>query len=287
MAVDTALFRSFVEVVERGTAAAAADALGYTAPAVSQHLAKLERRLGVALFERVGGRLRPNDAAVRLVPLALDVLDAEERCLAVVPPAGPLAVTVAGFASALTQLVVPALPGLADRFAVTVTEAEDTAALRDLSLGHADVALVQEYDHARQARVDRFAYTSVVRDRLRLVLPPGHAVTATLADLGGVPWLVNGDGTRCTEAVARLLARAGIDPTVAGSVADNHALLALVAAGHGAAIVPELVLAAGAPGVVVADQPLKAQRTVWAVTRRTNARALRPLVAALASAARG
>lgn len=284
MAVDTAHLRSFVEVVERGTAAAAADALGYTAPAVSQHLAKLERRLGTPLFERVGGRLRPNEAARRLVPLALDLLDAEERCLAVAPRSGPVPVTVAGFASALAQLLVPALPALADRFVVRVVEAEDVDALRDLSLGHADVALVQEYDGAREPRPARFAYTSVVRDRLRLVLPPDRPAATVLAELDGTPWLVNGHGTRCADAVARLLARAGIVPDVVGSVADNHALLTLVAAGHGAAIVPELVLAGGAPGVTVADQPLRAHRTVWAVTRRTNARSLRPLVGALVSA---
>ena len=93
---------------------------------------------------------------------------------------------------------------------------------------------------------------------------------------------MNGDRTRCAEAVARVLARAGITPTVTGTVADNDALLALVAAGHGATIVPELVLARGRAGVTVADQPLRAHRTIWAVTRRANAAAFRPLVAALA-----
>lgn len=284
MDLDNAHLRSFVEVVERGTAAAAAEALGYTAPAVSQHVAKLERRLGVALFDRVAGRLRPNDAGRRLLPLALDVLDAQERCAAVAPHDGPRPVVVAGFASALTELLTPALPALADAFVVNVVEAEDDAALRELALGHVDVALVQEYDLAPVPRQRRFTYTAVVKDPLRLVVPKRRPRTTTLADLDGTPWLVNGDRTRCAEAVARVLARAGITPTVTGTVADNDALLALVAAGHGATIVPELVLGRRRPGVTVADQPLRAHRTIWAVTRRANAAAFRPLVGALGGA---
>ncbi len=53
--LDFTQLRSFLEVAERGTVAAASAALGYTPPAVSQHVAKLERRLDVVLFERAGG----------------------------------------------------------------------------------------------------------------------------------------------------------------------------------------------------------------------------------------
>ncbi len=40
--LDLVQVRSFAEVAMRGTVAAAAHACGYTAPAVSQHVAKLE-----------------------------------------------------------------------------------------------------------------------------------------------------------------------------------------------------------------------------------------------------
>ncbi len=43
--MDLVQLRSLVEVAERGTVAAAATAQGYTAPAVSQHLAKLEAEM--------------------------------------------------------------------------------------------------------------------------------------------------------------------------------------------------------------------------------------------------
>src|SRR6476659_7376694 len=50
------------ELVRRGTLAAAAQHLGYTPGAASQHLASLESTLGVALVERSGRHLVPTDA---------------------------------------------------------------------------------------------------------------------------------------------------------------------------------------------------------------------------------
>ncbi len=54
--LDVRRLRVLRELAARGTIAATADALGYTAPAVSQQLAALEREAGVALLERNGRR---------------------------------------------------------------------------------------------------------------------------------------------------------------------------------------------------------------------------------------
>ena len=80
-----------------------------------------------------------------------------------------------------------------------------------------------------------------------------------------------------------LLAAAGITPEVRGSLDDNHALLALVAAGHGVCIVPELVLAEVGRHVdiTVATQRLGATRAIVAVTRRSGDPAHAAVVAAL------
>src|SRR5919204_5694970 len=63
------------ELAERGTIAATAEALGYTPPAVSQHLTALERQVGVALLERQGRR-------VALTPAARLLVGRTERVLA-------------------------------------------------------------------------------------------------------------------------------------------------------------------------------------------------------------
>src|SRR5215218_2281758 len=283
--LDLLCLRSFVHVCERGTIAAAAADLGYTAPAVSQHVAKLERDVGVAVFDRVGGRLRPSATGDELLAMAAPMLDLEERCrrLAATTTAPP-PVVITAFASAISAFVVPALPSLANR-PVTVRGAEDDEALRQLRLGLADVALVQRYDHATSVDDPRLMYREIGRDRLRLVLPADHPPSTRLADLDGSPWLLNGDGTQCSSSVLALLATASVEPDVRGSLDDNHALLALVAAGHGVCIVPELVLAEVGRhvAVTVTTQRLAAARAIVAVTRRSGDPAHESVVDVLAA----
>lgn len=266
--LDLVQVRSFLEVAERGTVAAAARALGYTPPAVTQHVAKLERSLDASLFERAGGRLTLTDAGRALVPLASEMVALAVDAPAVVGEATRKRVTVVGIASALAALVTPHLAALRGHGQVVVIEAEDVEALRELRLGHADIAFVQEYPGDRTPRDRRFRYSVVASDDLRLVLPPAWDRSTTMQDLGDLPWLVNGTGTRCEAATRRVLAAADVDNTVAADVSDNNLLLALVAAGHGATIVPDLVLASSTADVTVADTPVGVVRTVLAVTRK-------------------
>jgi DNA-binding transcriptional LysR family regulator len=57
---DTEIFRS---VMGSGTASKAAQMLGISQPAVSQAIKRLELRAGIALFERIRGRLHPRPEA--------------------------------------------------------------------------------------------------------------------------------------------------------------------------------------------------------------------------------
>jgi DNA-binding transcriptional LysR family regulator len=280
--LDLTRLRSFLEVAERGTVAAASEALGYTPPAVSQHVAKLERSLDVLLFERIGGQLRLTHAGRALVPVARELVGLAVRAAEVVhaPPPRPR-VVVAGFASAIAALVLPRLDRLAEQASVEIVEAEDASALRELRLGHVDVALVQEYPGDEARRDPRLAYTPAAHDELRLVLPPGLPATTTVADLGDTPWLINGSGTRCEAATREILRRAGVDPVVGGTVSDSHVLLRLVAAGHGVTIVPDLLLVGLDGMVTVATEPLGTTRTLLAVTRPQPGTSTQSLLATL------
>lgn len=267
--LDFTQLRSFLEVAERGTVAAASAALGYTPPAVSQHVAKLERRLDVVLFERAGGHLTLTDAGRALVPIAREAVELMARAAEAVaaPPRRPR-VVVAGFASGIAALITPNLARLDDEVALEITEAEDASALRELRLGHVDVAIIQQYSGERHQSDARLRYTSIATDELRLVVPPSLPARTTLADLHDIPWLVNGTGTRCEAATREILRGAGLQATITADVSDNHLLLELVAAGHGATIVPELVLANVGARVTVAEQRLSITRTLLAVTRQ-------------------
>lgn len=273
--MDLVHLKSFAEVAERGTVAAAAAAQGYTAPAVSQHLAKLEKTLGTQLFDRVGGRMALTTAGSALVPIAFEMLDLEARGRSTVDGQGNARhVVFSGFASALSTVLIPHLDRLREHATVEIIEAEDDEALRDLGLGAVDVVLIQEYAGAPAERNRRFTFTPLVGDRLRLVLPPGMEPSTTIDQLHDAPWLLNGRTTRCGLATKGLLDAAGITPAIVGSVADNATLLALVVAGQGVTVVPARVLDDGRAGVTVAEQDLGITRTIYAVTRTATTASL-------------
>lgn len=266
--MDLVHLKSFAEVAERGTIAAAASAQGYTAPAVSQHIAKLETVLGTQLFDRVGGRVALTAAGGALLPIAFEMLDLDARCRAAVSEPGDVPhVVFSGFASAISTVLIPRLSRLRDHATIEITEAEDTEALRDLGLGAVDVVLTQEYEGVPAERNRRFTFTPLVGDRLTLVLPPDMEASTTIEQLQDAPWLLNGRATRCALATKGILDSAGITPRIVGTIADNTTLLALVAAGQGVTVVPARVLDDGQHDVTIAVQDLGITRTIHAVTR--------------------
>jgi DNA-binding transcriptional LysR family regulator len=192
-------------------------------------------------------------------------------------------VVVAGFASAIRTVVIPALARLRDLATVEIIEAEDAEALRDLGLGAVDVVLTQEYDGSTVERNRRFTYTPLVRDPLRLVLPPAMPAATTLDQLADAPWLLNGRSSRCAQATTRLLDAAGLRPDIVGTVADNATLLALVAAGQGVTVVPGRVIDRAAPEVTIATQDLGITRVILGVSRTATTAAVSAVLALLAS----
>jgi DNA-binding transcriptional LysR family regulator len=269
MDFETSRLRAFLHVAERGTVVAAAAALGYTAPAVSQQITKLEAQLGTRLFDRVGGRLRLSPSGRRFLPIARQVLDlTSQAARAIDPQPGNRHVVIAGFASVITARVVPLLnSALAAHTTFEIREAEDREALRDLGLADVDIAIVQEYDGVTHDRSSRYTYIPLLHDRLRLLAPPTYGPSVRLRELAQTAWLVNGTDTRCEEATRAILHTAGISPRVTGHISDNQTLLALVAAGHGATIAPALVIAGTHANITVATADLGVRRTIFAVTR--------------------
>ena len=286
--MDLVQLRSFVEVAERGTVAAAATAQGYTAPAVSQHLAKLEAELGVALFDRVRGRLELGAAGQALLPVALDMLDLDERGRAAVEHADVAPhVVIAGFASALATVVIPHLDRLRASATVELREAEDDEALRDLGLGAVDVVLTQEYEGMPIERNRRFTFTPLLTDHLVLVLPPDRKRTTRVRRLADEPWLLNGRATRCAQATHHLFAQVGIAPPIVGTITDHATLLGLVAAGQGVTVLPSSAIRDRSTEVTVATEDLGMTRIILAVTRSATTPTLRPVLDVLSDTRAG
>ena len=114
--IDARRLRVLREVAQQGTLAAAADALHLTPSAVSQQLAALEREIGQPVIERNGRGVRLTGAAEVLVGHAnvvLAQLEAAEADVAAYAEGVVGTVRIAGFATALGELVAPAVVGAA------------------------------------------------------------------------------------------------------------------------------------------------------------------------------
>ena len=67
---DWSLARSFLAVLDQGSLLGAARQLHSSQPTIGRHMAELESKLGMTLFERTGRGLLPTDAALRLADSA-------------------------------------------------------------------------------------------------------------------------------------------------------------------------------------------------------------------------
>lgn len=234
---------------DRGTVTATAEALLMTPSAVSQQLTNLARQLGVELLEPQGRRVRLTDAAHLVLRHAEAVFAQLERADAELTgylrgEAGE--VRVAAFSTAVPALVVPAVRLLRaeDRPGpdVRVREAEAAQAYELLTAGEVDLALSLAA-HAPTARDPRFSLFPLLADPLDVALPAGHpladAPALRLADLAADRWIFGGSGP-WSEITTAACEAAGFVPEQAHSAAGWTAILALVEAGMGVALVPRM-----------------------------------------------
>ncbi|MFH9829919.1 LysR substrate-binding domain-containing protein [Streptomyces sp. NPDC017201] len=241
---------------DRGTVTATAETLLMTPSAVSQQLTNLARQLGVPLLEAQGRRVRLTDAAHLVLRHAEAVFAQLERADAELTgylrgEAG--LVRVGAFSTAVPALVVPAVELLAagDRPGpqVRVREAEAAQAYELLSAGEVDLALSLAA-HAPTARDPRFTLLPLLADPLDVALPAGHPLAGApalrLADLSGEPWIFGGSGP-WSEITTAACEAAGFVPEQAHSAAGWTAILAMVRAGMGVALIPRMVSASDRP----------------------------------------
>ncbi len=93
-------------------------------------------------------------------------------------------------------------------------------------------------------------------DPYLLVIPPEWQVTPrSLRDLAGRPWVAGPPGTACDHALRRLAADAAIVIPDGDVCVEFPSVLALVAAGRGAGVIPQMAIGQ-APVTVCALPPL-------------------------------
>jgi DNA-binding transcriptional LysR family regulator len=264
-------------IADERTISAAARALGTSQPAVSQQLRRLERRLGTALVERAGRGVRLTEAGEVLARHGTAVeaaVDAAGEELAALTGLRAGRVRLIAFPSSSATLVPTALALLRNRHPgvqVHLTEAEPPEALTELRAGRADLAVTFSYSGTDLVPdVDGLVSRWLLDDPLWVALPAGHRAVsagdgAGLAALSGETWIAG--CPRCRGHLLGLCSDAGFVPDIAYATDDYGAVLGLVAAGLGVAVLPGLVLdTVSREDVVLVPLVPRSLRQVHAIT---------------------
>lgn len=241
--MELRLVRYFVAVVDAGSITAAARVARVAQPSLSRQLRKLESDLGVALFEREGGRLRLGPAGRAFLPMARDLVARADRAadlMHAVAGGTPPRLTVLAPATTVADIVAPFLATQGpDAPTVTVGERLPSEVFAALVRGDADIG-VSSGSPPAGLEVRR-----VIGALVFACVPEAHPWArqgldaVALADLVTEPIIALGPDHGTRRLFDQAVATAGLRYPIASETNVPQVAQALAASGRGVAIVTD------------------------------------------------
>ena len=248
MILETRHLRLVTAVTDYGTLTRAGRELNLTQSALSHALLDLERRLGAPLFLRVGKRMVPTAVGERLVVRARRVLkllsETEEEALRV-------AHGLEGLIRLSTECYTCYhwLPSLMQEFSrrcpnveVRIVAEATRRPFRALLEGRIDLAIV----HNTTPDV-RLRYTALFEDELVVLTPPDHPFATqpfvTAEELANEHLLTYRLPLRDLSIYQQVLGPAGVTPRRVTQIELTEALIEMVRAGLGVAVLAQWAVA--------------------------------------------
>src|SRR3954447_3638811 len=198
--LDVRRLRVLAEVATRGSFSAAAEALALTQSAVSQHVAALEREVGLPLVQRGSRPVQLTDAGFALTRHATGIfarLDGAEQELAEIAGRRDGRLRFGSFPTALVTLVPHAFARFRGRHPevrLTVVDDHLHRLVPRLHAGEVDLALIYDHEALSDLSTAELDRTPLLDDAFQAVLPAGHPLTRrrrrlALGDLSGERWI--------------------------------------------------------------------------------------------------
>lgn len=233
----------FLTLAELQHVTAAAQQLHIAQPTLTRMLARLERRLGVPLFDRHGRRLALSTYGrifyehARRAQLELDSARREIEDLNN-PAAGEIRL---GFLSSFGSVVVPRLIAgfseVSPRVTFTLEEGAAESISERVLEGAIDVAVVSP-----RPQKPTLAWRSLFRQRLGVAVPREHRLTGAAAvsmtDLADEPFITMHPGFGMRQLLDELCAAAQFQPRIVLESTNLTTNAGLVAAGLGISLTP-------------------------------------------------
>lgn len=255
--VELRHLRYFVAVAEELHFGRAAQRLHIAQPPLSQQIRRLERDLGVTLFDRTNRRVALTDAGRAFLPEARLTLTQAERAAQVATRAarGEVGQLSIGHMTSAELNVFPRLlpvfrrrhPSIELAFQL-LGASEQLRMLRDGQI-HAGFLRLPARDPTLTVR-------PLVREPLVVVLPERHPLarrrSLTLGALRAERFVLfsRSHAPEYFDALVAICRQAGVEPTIVQETTRLHTTISLVASGRGVSLVPRCVSRLGTPGVV-------------------------------------
>lgn len=254
-------------IADTGNFSRAAERCQVAQPSLSQQVLKLEEDLGAKLFDRLGRSVRLTEAGRAFLPHARSILEQSQAARASVTVNS---VDVRGHVSiGVIPTIAPYLmPAYAASFAASFTEAklrivEDTTpalieGLRNLSVDLAILALPLRHKDIEGVPLRT--------EPIYAVLPNSHphadAESVSLKDLRREPFVMLRDGHCFRDLSLSVCSSARITPNIAFESGQFSSVFAMVGAGIGISMVPEMALAESSQYRCVRLADDQARRTI-------------------------
>lgn len=265
--------RYAVAVARTGNFSRAAEQCRVAQPSLSQQIQKLEDELGERLFDRMrrGAKLTPHgEAFLRRAVRILEEVDAAKQEARDANNLLRGTLTIGVLPTIAPYLLRDVLVTFSEKFPeVQAVVHEDTTAqlLRQLLGCEIDLALASRPIDGE----GRFEVRELFLEELMLALPPGHRLarkrTVSMADLRDEQLIVMKPGHCLGDQVLGFCNRSDIHPRISFRGAQLETIQALVSAGAGISLIPEMAARGGrndSPTYRSLSQP-KPMRSVVAV----------------------
>ncbi len=236
----------FVTLARCGSFRRAADELNISQPTITAQIARIERALGVVLFERgrSGAVLTP--AGRQLLPLARSVLEELDQLLLAAGSAGSGAATYrmgvkTTLGPYLLPRILPSIHGLHQDLRLYVREASSLQLETLLESGELDLGLTSFPTNSAEITGE-----PLLREAIRLVLPAEHPLAQRPSvrgeDLAGERILTTEEGHHFTRQVEQVASRFGavLQRDYQGTSLDALRLMTMM--GMGIAFLPALYI---------------------------------------------
>lgn len=266
--MDVQQLKVLAEVARTGSYTAAAGALGYTQPAVSYQMRRLQQSLGSPVVVRIGRGFQLTELGELLLRHAdnvFSVLRAVEQDMSSAVARGGGLVRVVSFQSGLIRLLPPVIDRLRashPNIRIAVSQAEPVEARQLIRSGEVELGLLCNWANEDLPEGEgTMLRRELITDRRCVVMPVGHPLAGResieLAELAEADWVMESFRDRFEAACTN----AGFSPRVVATVDDVLTIQALVASGMGVSLMSELGLLAHIRADLVhrplADWPLR------------------------------